>query len=107
MSGEIGTTKLFENDRVVVWEAVLAPGENLGVHTHKNSYLAYIIEGSTVESLDADGNVTAEVEVETGSVLYIGMEGDELVMGESRFPATHDARNVGPNIVRELLVELK
>ena len=104
---EIGTKKLFENDRVIVWEAVLAPGENLGVHTHRNSYFAYVVEGSRVQSLDADGNVNAEVDVETGSVLYLALDGNELVMGESRFPATHDARNIGSNPVREILVELK
>ena len=104
---EIGTKKLFENDRVIVWEAVLAPGESLGVHTHHNSYFAYVIEGSKVQSLDKSGNVNAEVDVETGSVLYLELEDGELVMGESKFPATHDARNIGPNPVRELLVEIK
>ena len=29
---DVGTTKLFENEKVVVWEMVLEPGEKTGVH---------------------------------------------------------------------------
>ena len=46
---EIATKKLFENDQIAVWELVLEPGESSGLHTHSNSYLFYVLEGSTGE----------------------------------------------------------
>ena len=104
---DVATTKLFENEKVVVWEMVLEPGETTGVHTHGNDYLFYAIEGSTVEVMDEDGEVLDELEVPTGSVMYLGIDGDELVLGENRFPVTHDAKNIGTTRYREFLVEIK
>ena len=104
---DVATTKLFENEKVVVWEMVLEPGKTTGVHTHGNDYLLYAIEGSTVEVMDEDGDVLDELEVPTGSVMYLGIDGDELVLGENRFPATHDAKNIGTTRYREILVEIK
>ena len=43
--GEVGTKKLFENDRVVVWEMRLEPGETELIHEHKNDYLMVQIAG--------------------------------------------------------------
>ena len=45
---DVATTKLFENDRVIVWEMVLEPGESTGVHTHQRDYFFHVLEGSTV-----------------------------------------------------------
>ena len=104
---DVGTTKLFENEKVVVWEMVLEPGEKTGVHTHGNDYLFYANEGSTVEVMDEDGEVLDELEITTGSVMYLSIDGDELVAGENRFPATHDAKNIGTTRYREILVEFK
>ena len=46
--GEVGTKKLFENDRVVVWEMRLAPGEKELVHEHHNDYVMVQIAGDRV-----------------------------------------------------------
>ena len=35
------------------------------------------------------------------------LEGDELVGGDLRVPAIHNARNIGPTRFREILVETK
>ncbi len=104
---EVATTKLFENEKVIIWEMVLEPGQSTGVHTHSNDYLIYAIEGSTIEAIDKDGNVLGQPEITTGSVMYLNIEGDELVAGEARFPSTHDAKNVGTDRYREILVEIK
>ena len=31
---DVGTARLFENDRVIVWEMLLEPGESAGPHRH-------------------------------------------------------------------------
>ena len=104
---DIATTKLFENDRVIVWEMLLQPGENTGVHTHEHDYVIHVIEGSTLNATDAKGVSAGDFELETGSTAWVSVKGDEVIMGDIRAPATHDATNVGSNRYREILVELK
>jgi len=42
-----------------------------------------------------------------GESMFIRLEGQELVAGNLRLPATHSARNVGTTRYREILVETK
>lgn len=42
MSG-VGTKKVFENDRVIVWEMTLEPGDSTGQHTHEHDYFFRVI----------------------------------------------------------------
>ena len=35
----VGTTKVFENDKIIVWEFVLGPGETTPMHTHQHDYI--------------------------------------------------------------------
>ncbi len=104
---EVATTKIFENDKIAVWELVLDPGESTGVHTHSHDYMYYAIEGSTLEVTDKDENVLSSLELNAGDSLSFRLEGDELVGGELRVPATHNARNIGTTRFREILVETK
>lgn len=104
---EVGTTKLYENDRVIVWDMLLAPGEQTGVHTHRHSYFFQVLEGSTLETLDAEGNSLGSFDFETGSTVWIDLDGDDIVLDDLRVSATHDAKNVGNAPYREILVELK
>lgn len=59
---DVATTKILENDKMVVWEMTLEPGEATDVHTHTRSYMLYVIEGSTVDTLDTEGNSLGAVE---------------------------------------------
>ena len=104
---DVGTTRLFENDKVVVWEMVLESGEGVGLHTHYNDYFAHVLEGSTIAVTDKDGVALGEFPVETGSTLWVSVQGDDTVMGDLHFPATHDATNAGSKRYREILVEVK
>jgi mannose-6-phosphate isomerase-like protein (cupin superfamily) len=104
---DVGNRKLFENDRVIVWELLLEPGESAGLHTHLNDYFFQVLEGSTLRTVDERGNALGDFDFETDSTVWIGVEGDEVVLGEVRAPATHDAVNVGSTRYREILVELK
>ena len=104
---DIATTKLFENDKIAVWEMVLEPGESTGVHTHLHDYVFFVIDGSTAEVTDKDGKSLAKLEMKAGETMSLRLEGQDLISGDLRLPATHDARNVGTTRYREILVETK
>jgi hypothetical protein len=104
---EVATTKLFENDRVIVWEMLLEPGESTGLHTHHRDYFFHVLEGSTLGTRDKDGVPLGDFDLDAGSTNWLALEGDELAFGDIRLPATHDAENVGSRRYREILVELK
>ena len=44
--GEVGTTKVYENEKIIVWEFTLEPGEETPLHEHKHDYIFYIQNGS-------------------------------------------------------------
>ncbi len=104
---DIATKKLFENDKIAVWEMVLEPGESTGVHTHSHDYVFFVIEGSTVEVTDKDGKGLAKLEMSSDETISLRLEGQHLVAGDLRIPATHSARNIGSTRYREILVETK
>lgn len=104
---DVANRKLFENDKVIVWEMLLEPGQSTGVHTHTHNYFFQVLEGSTLRTLDASGKSLGDFDFDTDSTVWIGVEGDEVVLGDVRAPATHDAVNVGTTRYREILVELK
>jgi hypothetical protein len=101
---------LFEDDKIKVWEFVLEPGEQTALHTHEMDYIFYVINGSTLEVLDADSQIVTSLEFSDGDVLPLRLDGDELVVigNESlRVPATHSAPNAGVARYREVLIEKK
>ena len=105
---EIATKKLFENDKISVWEMILEPGEAGGIHTHSHSYMFYVLEGATCEVLDKDGNSCGALTMEPGFTLYFQKQGQQLVAeGDFKIPLTHSARNIGKTRFREILVESK
>jgi hypothetical protein len=107
----VGTAKVFENEKVAIWELALEPGEKTGVHTHRHDYVFYVLEGSRLETYDEKEAPLFEFDASAGEVFVLRCEGAELVAGEGaesfRVPATHGARNVGPTRYREILVETK
>ena len=36
-----------EDERIVLWEFALGPGERTACHTHDKDYMFYVLEGST------------------------------------------------------------
>jgi len=108
----VGSEKIFENDKVIVWNFVLQPGEETPLHTHEHAYMWYAIEGAPLQVFDAQGNDLGTLEVPTGAVYSLKLENGFLeVLSEPgkgvRVPATHKAKNVGPTAYREVLVEYK
>jgi hypothetical protein len=106
----VGTEKVFENDRVIVWHLDLEPGEQGERHTHKLDYVVRIVSGSTLEVFGPHGELLDTVELESGDAVSFRIEGDQIVsdrQGYPAVPATHSARNVGANTFREVLIEFK
>ena len=106
----VGTQKVFENDRVVVWHLDLHPGEQGERHTHKLDYVVKVISGSTLEVSGPNGEFLDTVELESGGAVSFRIEGDEILAdrpGYPAVPATHSAKNVGSNTFREVLIEFK
>lgn len=107
---EVGTTKIFENERIILWEFVLEPGARTPCHTHRHDYVFYVLEGTTLEVFDADDRYLGAFEAYTGGTFPLNVVGDELVSADDkglRAPVTHSARNAGTGRYREILVETK
>lgn len=72
----VGTTVLFENDRVRVWEMVLAPGETCQPHRHHNDYLMIYAAPAVIRATLDDGRPVAQ-HLDAGMVAYraVGQSG--------------------------------
>ena len=108
--GDVGTSKIFENDKVIIWEFALQPGESTATHTHKHDYMFYVLDGTTLDVFDADDKELYDLELKTGETFAFNCEGDELVSADGkghRLPATHSARNTSSAAYREVLIETK
>ena len=107
---DVGTTKVFENDKIIIWEFILEPGETTPVHTHEHDYTFYVLDGAPIEVFDADDQPLPTFDAQTGAVFTFRCDGGELISMDDkgiRVPATHSARNAGPTRYREILVETK
>jgi hypothetical protein len=104
---DIATKKVFENEKIVVWEMVLEPGQNSGLHTHSNSYVFHVLEGATCEVTDKEGKSCGALTMEPGFTMFFQLTGKELVAGDFRIPITHSASNIGKTRFREIIVETK
>ena len=98
--GPIGTSVLFENERVRVWEMRLEPGEETAIHRHDLDYLLVQIAGDRIAAVpepDTQGPYTdyLEADLVPGAAVYITRGGIEI------------ARNVGKEPYHEIIIELK
>ena len=105
--GDVATKKLYENDKVIVWDLTLEPGERTGVHTHKLDYMLHVLEGSTLRAYDGDGTVMADVPLEDETTLYFAVKDGIATANGLQTNATHEAENVGTGRYREIMVEVK
>ncbi|MEQ8493970.1 MAG: hypothetical protein RLW42_07100 [Gammaproteobacteria bacterium] len=108
--GTVGTTKVFENDKIIVWEFVLEPGAETPMHRHEHDYIFYVLDGAPLQVFDAADKDLGTLDASAGSVFALKMDGDDLVSVDGkghRVPALHKAKNVGTTRYREILVESK
>lgn len=95
---EIGSSILFENDQIKVWDLQLAPGEGHGMHRHKNNYVLVFIGDCRLRSINEDGSTRFEQDIHDGTVFHRVLDNGEDI---------HDAINVGDGPSRNLIIELK
>ena len=103
----VGTTKVFENDKIIVWEFVLEPGETTPMHTHEHDYIFYVLDGAPLQVFDVAGKDLGTLDAKTGSVFVLRMDGDDLVGVHDpsiRVPAEHAAKNTSTSRQREISV---
>lgn len=94
---EVGSSLLFENERVRVWDLRLAAGESTGLHRHETDYLYVVIGEGTLQRGDADGSRGEARTMTDGEVHFRTIDGDDV----------HEAINVGESDWRNIVVELK
>ena len=92
---KIASKVVFNDTEKTVWEMILEPGEEFAFHTHIHDYLFYVIEGSTIEALDSNGDLTATIIANAGEVLSFKVDGEFLVSQQVTIPRSHGVRNVG------------
>jgi quercetin dioxygenase-like cupin family protein len=99
-STRVGSTVLFENQAVRVWEMVLAPGEACEFHQHHHDHIIlYPMAGSMRAKEDGDAEWPIVQEVDPGFVMH-------RTVGVDRLPSPHRLRNVGSESVTHYVIEL-
>lgn len=97
MSAEpVGTTLLFENDRVRVWEMTLAPGQTCAPHRHAHDYLMLYPAPAQIASGPSGQEVT--------QLLEAGMVAYRIVGAAGLSP--HIITNTGESSSTHFIVEL-
>jgi hypothetical protein len=71
--GDVGTTLIFENEHVRVWDLRLAPGETSPLHTHEHPYIFVVIEPATVRTRFADGSESIDDDA-AGAAVWVGVD---------------------------------
>ena len=94
---DVGTSILFENHRIRVWDTILEPGERGPFHAHTRNYFWTVVEGSRGLQRFADGTFAVR----------------DYLAGETKWlehtPETaliHDLENIGDTDLRFVTVEL-
>jgi hypothetical protein len=65
----INTVKLFETDRVNVWDQVWKPGERITRHLHYHRTAAVFLQGGTIQSIQDGGIATEPFTRKSGEVI--------------------------------------
>ena len=92
--GDIATRLILENDKVRIWNLVVAPGESSDWHLHENDYVTVVVEGGDLDVEYANGSVESSPS-EIGSWRY---HGDHKI---------HRVTNNTGSTYRNVLIELK
>lgn len=94
---EIGSSVLFENDRVRVWEVRLQPGERGAFHIHDRNYFWTVVEGGIGKQRSTDGTYKLR-RYDTGDTSFQANTPDDSMI--------HDFENAGDDEIRFITVEL-
>jgi len=94
---EVGSSVLYENDDIKVWDLQLEPGQNHGMHKHTNDYVLVFIGDCRLRGVNEDGTTRFEQDMHDGDTFLRKVDGEDV----------HDALNVGDTLSRNLIIELK
>jgi len=94
---QLGTSVLFENERVRVWEVRLAPGERGAFHLHDRHYFWTVVDGGIGKQRSDDGTWKLR-RYDVGDTSYQDNSDDN--------PMIHDFENAGDTDIRFVTVEL-
>jgi mannose-6-phosphate isomerase-like protein (cupin superfamily) len=94
---DVGTTLLYENDQVKVWEVRLAPGERGPFHAHTRNYFWTVVDAGVGKQRLGDGSYMIR-DYEVGQTQFSTHSADE--------PLIHDLENAGDTELRFITVEL-
>lgn len=97
-STKVGTELLFENDRVRVWQMILAPGESSEMHRHEHDYLFVHLTRTKLESRSPGTDDVRLFDCEDGFVSF------SVVGSDGRPP--HQVTNVADEPHRQIVLEL-
>jgi hypothetical protein len=92
---EVGTTLLFENERLRVWELLLEPGETCPPHRHLHDHVIVYAEPATMRA-EFEGRPVLQ-HVEDGLVSYRAVGRDGL--------PPHQITNVTERPSRHFIIE--
>ena len=82
--GNVGTTKIFENDKVIMWEFVLEPGAETPMHRHEHPEHVGQPEGER-EQQSRDEVVTEHPKQEVEHAQPgVGVDGQQHAPGQQR-----------------------
>ena len=101
-STEVGTRVMFENERVRVWDLVLAPGESLAKHVHKLDYFFIVESGGLIRFADPDNpSDYRDVQFQDEQVTFVPVPDAATGKVDNRL------ENVGTKHHRNYVIELK
>ncbi|AFZ67233.1 hypothetical protein [Deinococcus peraridilitoris] len=98
-SDRVGTRLMFENDRIRVWDLVLAPGEALEGHVHHLDFCFIVVQGGHLRHVHPS---------DSGQDVDVHYASDDVVFLEAGVGLVHHRLvNVGNEAYRNVVVELK
>lgn len=107
----VGSRKLHEDDRQVVWDLTIEPGQRMPPHEHMFDYSFHVLSPSTLavfNGTDASLMFTFDTLLgETKAFVRRGTQMHDLAKNLPPFDAIHGVQNVGTQTYREILVESK
>lgn len=107
----VGSTIIYEDDRVRIWNFTLPPGKMTSMHRHDLDYHFVAIIPSQLEVWSEDGIALYNFRAE--GTLGFTVQGDFLVPVHaspdlpSLIPRTHAAKNIGLSVYNEIIYEQK
>jgi quercetin dioxygenase-like cupin family protein len=92
--GPVGTSIVFENDAVRIWEVLLEPGEKQELHQHHLPYVIVAVEHGNNRITNIEGEVR-DTEEPPGHIVY--QDPGQI----------HELHNIGTTRYRNRLIEIK